>query len=47
MKILGLVDAYLFGEYDEQDGMEQREKLWYYVPLILTILIGLIMLQTI
>lgn len=41
MKVLGLVDAYFFGTQEEQNGFDQREKLWYYLPISFVVAVGL------
>ncbi|WP_159083077.1 MULTISPECIES: hypothetical protein [unclassified Lysinibacillus] len=39
MNILKWIDEFLFGTAEEQNEFEQREKLWYYLPIFFAIIV--------
>lgn len=39
MNILKWIDEYLFGSPEEQNEFEQREKLWFYLPIFFAIVV--------
>ena len=47
MKVFKIIDAFLFGETEEQSEFEQRQKLYFYLPISFGIAVSLFIKVTI
>ena len=41
MNILKIIDRFLFGTVEEQNELDRREKLWFYLPVSFGVSIAL------
>ena len=42
MNIFKIIDTFLFGAVEEQNEFDQREKLWFYLPVSFSVFVALL-----